>query len=184
MKDDTFTRLMAALPAHSALAGIRAYILKEGMEGNLDAATAAFHQLWNCEGNEGTKAELAEFLVARYAYRGQLDTARNIYALLVSLGTRADVLQARAAALHILTCMLMEVRLHEAVTIWMEYIHLPIPPNFKKPAARTGHALLVQAVKNSDTRLSVVVFDTLCALVQESRDAGVANRAQHLHQKR
>lgn len=79
MKDDTFTRSMAALPAHSALAGIRAYILKEGMEGNLDAATAAFHQLWNCEGNEGTRAELAEFLVARYAYRGQLDTARNIY---------------------------------------------------------------------------------------------------------
>lgn len=171
---------MAALPAHSALAGIRAYILKEGMEGNLDAATAAFHQLWNCEGNEGTKAELAEFLVARYAYRGQLDTARNIYALLVSLGTRADVLQARAAALHILACMFMAVSLHEAVTIWMEYIHLPIPPNFKKPAARTGHALLVQALKNSDTRLAVVVSTSLRALAQETGDAGIAIQVRHL----
>lgn len=180
MKDDTFTRLMAALPAHSALAGIRAYILKEGMEGNLDAATAAFHQLWNCEGNEGTRAELAEFLVARYAYRGQLDTARNIYALLVSLGTREDVLQARAAALHILACMLMEVRLHEAVTIWMEYIQLPIRPNFKKFAAQTGHALLVQALKNSDTWLAVVVSTTLRALAQETGDAGIAKQAQHL----
>lgn len=180
MKDDTLTRLMAALPAHSALAGIRAYILKEGVEGNLDAATAAFHQLWNSEGNEGTKAELAEFLVARYAYRGQLEMARNIYALLGTLGAREDVLQARAAALHILACMLMEVRLHEAVTIWMEYIHLPIPPNFKKPAARTGHALLVQALKNSDTRLAVVVSTSLRALAQETGDAGIAKQAQHL----
>ena len=180
MKDDTFTRLMAALPAHSALAGIRAYILKEGMEGNLDAATAAFHQLWNCEGNEGTKAELAEFLVARYAYRGQLEMARNIYALLVSLGTREDVLQARAAALHILACMLMEVRLHVAVTIWMEYIQLPISPNYKKPAAKTGHTLLVQALKNSDTRLSVLVSTSLRALAQETGDAGIAKQAQHL----
>ncbi len=87
MMDAKLADLISALPDKAVLAGIRAYILHEGLEGNLEDAAKAFEQVLQCEGQEGIKAELAEFLVARYAYRGNLETARKLYARFASLGT-------------------------------------------------------------------------------------------------
>lgn len=178
--DAKLADLTSALPNKAALAGIRAYILHEGLKGNLEDATKAFEQVWECEGYEDIKAELTEFLVARYAYRGNLETARKLYARFASLDTSADILQAQAAALHILACMVMDVKLDEAINLWRDYVQLRIQAQFKKLSAHTGLAELRQALKNSDTRSANLVFSTLCALAQETGDAEIAIRAEEI----
>lgn len=72
MMDAKLVDVISALPDMVALAGIRAYILHEGLKGNLKDAARAFAQLWQCEGHRRLKAELTESLVARHAYRGDL----------------------------------------------------------------------------------------------------------------
>ena len=178
MKDAKLADLISTLPDKAVLAGIRDYILQEGLKGNLEDATKVFEQVWECEGYEGIKAELTEFLVARYAYRGNLETARKFYARFGSLGTSGATLQAQAAALHILACMVMDVKLHVAINLWRDYVQLPIPVQFKKLSAQTGLAELRQALKNSDTGSADLVFSTLCALAQETRDEKIAIRAK------
>ena len=143
----------------------------------------AFEQVWLCEGHEGIKAELTEFLVARYAYRGNLETARKPYALFASLGTSGDILQAQAAALHILVCMVMDVKLGDAINLWREYVQLPIPAQFKRLSAHTGLAELRQAVKNSDSRSADLVFSALRALAKETGDAEIAIKAKKIYKK-
>ena len=183
MKDAKLTDLISTLPDKAALAGIRTYILHEGLKGNLEDAAKAFEQVWLCEGHEGIKAELTEFLVARYAYRGNLETARKLYARFVSLGTSGEILQAQAAALHILACMVMDVKLGDAIKLWRDYVQLPIPARFKKLSAHTGLAELRQALKNSDYRSATLVFSTLCALTQETGDEKIALRAKGVSEK-
>ena len=183
MKDGTLTAMLSSLPDQAAMAGIRAQILHEGLEGNLVVAEKAFEQVWEMEGHEGIKAELTEFLVARHAYRGNLETARNLYARFGSLGTSGDILQAQAAALHILACMVMDVKLAEAIKLWRDYVHLRIPAQYKKLSAFTGFAELRQALKNSDSRSADLVFSTLCALAQETGDAKIAIRAKEIFEK-
>ncbi len=53
MMDAKPADLISALPDKAALAGIRAYILHEGLEGNLEDAAKAFEQVWQCAGHEG-----------------------------------------------------------------------------------------------------------------------------------
>ena len=183
MKDAKLADLISSLPDKAALAGIRAYILHEGLDGNLEDAAKAFEQVWLCEGHEGIKAELTEFLVARYAYRGNLETGRNLYARFASLGSSGDVLQAQAAALHILACMVMDVKLGDAIKLWRDYVQRPIPPQFKKLPADTGLAELRQALKNSDSRSAGLVFSTLCALAQETGDEQIGIKAKEIYKK-
>ena len=183
MKDAKLADLITALPDKAALAGIRAYILHEGLQGNLEDATRAFEQLWECEGYEGVKAELTEFLVARYAYRGNLETARKLYARFASLDSSKAALQAQAAALHILACMLMDVKLADAIKLWRDYVQLPIPPQFKKLSTHTGLAELRQALKNSDSRSADLVFSSLCALAEETGDREIAIKAKEIFKK-
>lgn len=180
MKDAKLADLIFALPDKAALAGIRAYILHEGLKGNLEDAAKAFEQVWQCTGYEGIKAELTEFLVARYTYRGNLETARTLYAHFGRLGTSGDILQAQAAALHILACMAMDVKLDEAINLWRDYVQLPIPAQFKKLSTHTGLAELRQALKNSDSRSANVVFSALCALAQETGDEEIAIKAKKI----
>lgn len=168
MKNDRLAQVLAALPDRSALSGIRASIMMEGLKGNLDAAASVFHQFRSCDGCEETKAELAAFFVARYAYRGQWKTARELYALFADLGAAGPVLQARAVALHILACTLGEVRLCEAVSLWRDYARLPIAAPLQKSFFRTGLLLLRQALKNSDARLAARVFAVLHAMIRET----------------
>ena len=181
--DAKLADLTSALPNKAALAGIRAYILHEGLKGNLEDAAKVFDQVWQCEGCEGIKAELAEFLVARYAFRGELETARKLYARFASLSASGSALQAQAAALHILVCMVMEVKLAEAINLWRDYVQLPIPAQFKKLSAHTGLAELRQALKNSDSRSANLVFSTLCVLAQETGDEKIARRAREVFEK-
>ncbi|WP_165072848.1 hypothetical protein [Desulfovibrio sp. ZJ200] len=183
MMDAKLADLISALPESAALAGIRAYIIREGLEGNLEDAAKAFEQVLQCEGQEGIKAELAEFLVARYAYRGNLETARKLYARFASLSTSGATLQAQVAALHILACMVMDVKLDDAIRLWRDYVQLPIPAQFKKLSAHTGLAALRQARKNSDSRRARVVFSTLRALAQETGDEKIAIRAKEVFEK-
>lgn len=183
MMDAKLADLISALPDKAALAGIRAYILHEGLEGNLEEAAKAFAQVWQCEGQEGIKAELAEFLVARYAFRGNLEMARKLYARFASLGTSGATLQTQAAALNILACMVMDVKLDDAINLWRDYVQLPIPAQFKKLSAHTGLAELRQAFKNSDFRRAKEVFSTLCALAQETGDEKIAIRAKEIFEK-
>ncbi len=183
MKDAKLADLISALPDKAALAGIRAYILHEGLEGNLEEAAKAFEQVWQCEGHEGIKAELAEFLVARYAFRDNLEMARKLYARFASLGASGATLQAQAAALHILACMVMAVKLDDAINLWRDYVQLPIPAQFKNLSAHTGLEELRQALKNSDTRSASLVFSALCALAQKTGDVEIANRAKEILEK-
>ena len=183
MKDAKLADLISALPDKAALAGIRAYILHEGLNGNLEEAIKAFEQVWQCEGHEGIKAELTEFLVARYAYRGNLETARNLYTRFGSLGASGEILQAQAAALHILACMVMDVKLGDAIKFWRDYVQLPIPAQFKRLSAHTGLAELRQTLKNSDSRCAALVFSTLCALAKETGDEKIALRAREVFEK-
>lgn len=184
MQDGKLAEIMAALPKCSALPGIRAYIVNEGMGGNLDAAASVFHRFRQCDGYEKTKAELVTFLVARYAYRGRLKTAQELYALFAGLGTATAIFQARATALHILACMLMKVRLQEAVTLWRDYLQLPLAASCRKRASRTGLILLLQALKNSDTRLAAKVFVALHRIAQETGEQKIESKAQSILEKR
>ena len=168
MKDDAVEAIITSLPDKAAVAGVRAYILHEGLEGNLEDATKAYEQVWECEGYGGIKAELTEFLVARYAYRGNLEIARKLYVRFASLDTCSATLRAQSAALNILACMVMDVKLADAIKLWRDYVQLPIPPQFKKLAAHTGLAELRQAHKNSDSRSANLVFSALRALAQET----------------
>ena len=184
MQDAKVADVISALPDNAALAGIRAYILHEGLRGNLEDATKAFEQVWLCEGHEGIKAELTEFLVARYAYRGNLENARSLYARFASLGSSGAVLQAQAAALNILACMVMNVKLSDAITLWRDYVQLPIATQFKKLSAHTGLAELRQALKNSDSRSANLVFSSLCALAKETGEAEIVVKAKEIIRKR
>lgn len=159
---------------------IRAYIMHEGMEGNLDAAASVFHQFRQCGGYEEIKAELFTFFVARYTYRGQLKAALEFYALFVRPGTAGIVFQARETALHILTCMLMEVRLQEAVNLWRNYLQLPLADPCRKHASQTGSVLLLQARKNSNIRLVTRVFAALHMIAQETDEQQRARKAQSI----
>lgn len=183
MKNHTLAEALAALPEQCVLAGIRDHIMREGLAGNLEAAATLFRQVWQCAGCEGTRAELAAFLVARYAYGGRLETARELYALFASLGDRAEVLQPRATALHILVSMLMEVKSDEAFKLWQEYIRLPIAASFKALSAQTGLALLRLAHKNSNSRLALVVYSALRTLAQETGEAEIAANALAIVEK-
>ncbi|MDE5879917.1 MAG: hypothetical protein K2G99_07885 [Desulfovibrio sp.] len=183
MKDAKLGELMAALPDKAALQGIRAYILHEGLKGDLAAAAKVFDELWQCAGHEEVKAELTEFLVARYAYRRDLVTARKFYARFASLADTGATLQAQAAAVHILAYMVMEVNLEKAIQLWREYVQLPIPAQFKRVSAPTGLAALRRALKNSDVRNADQVFFVLHALAQETGDENVAIRAKEILEK-
>lgn len=180
MKNGELALLIAALPKRAALAGVRAHILHEGLLGNLDEAAEAFRQLWQCQGYEEIKAELAAFLVARYAYGGKLQEAQRLYAGFSSLPASAATLPAQATALHILTCMVMETRLDVAVKLWLDYAQLPIAPAFKKLSAQTGLAALRMAVKNSDSRSARAVILALCALALETGDREMARAAREI----
>ena len=185
MQDAKLAALISALPESAAVAGIRAHILHEGLEGNLEDAAWAFDELWQCEGHEAImheaiKAEVTEFLVARFAFRGNLARAGELYARFAGLGTSAATLQAQAASLHILACMTMDVKLDGAISLWRDYVQLPLAVQFKKLATPTGLALLRQALKNSDSRSAALVFSALCALAQETGDEKIALRAREI----
>lgn len=184
MKDGKLASLIAALPDMAALAGVRAYILHEGLQGELDESARVFGQLWQCQGCEEIKAELAEFLIARYAYVGKLQEAQRLYAGISILPASGATLPAQAAALHILACMVMETRLDAAVNLWREYVQLPIPPAFKKLSAQTGLMVLRMAVKNSDSRSAQVVFLALCSLAQETGEEAIATQARKIFEHR
>lgn len=183
MKDGKLAEVMLALPEHSALSGIRAYILNEGMRGNLDAAASVFHQFRQCDGYEEAKAELLTFFVAGYTYRGQLKTALEFYALFARLGTADIVFQARETALHILICRLVKVRLQEAVTLWGNHVRLPLAASCRKRASRTGLVLLLQALKNSDRRLAARIFAVLRKIAQETDEQKIERRARCILEK-
>lgn len=100
----------------------------------------------------------------------------------VSLRTSGGTHQVQAAALHILSRVIMGVKLDGGINLWRNYVQLPILAQFKL-SAHTGLAALPQAVKNSDSRSTDLVFSTLCPLAQETGDAEIAIRAKEILEK-
>ncbi len=86
MKDAKRSAMISALPERAARASIRPHVLHEREKGNLANAAKAFDEMWQCVRHEAIKVELAEFLIARFALRGDRKRAANFLRALCLAG--------------------------------------------------------------------------------------------------
>ena len=158
MNNSGLQKLVTELPDHVLLQAIKSYVYELGLDGNLEKALLLLEELRKLPSIQSFIVELSCYLTGRFACRGNLERALEIY------GNMADddkFLQEKIKAANILIGVLLPDQVQKAWEIWNAFTKNPIPQNCQWHWAKCGVMLLEYCDQSANPDLAEKIFYNL-----------------------